>query len=99
MKGQTSKYSYHKLAFLPRSLSLPAIRGVTERRLITPYSLQVIKLSREVEMAFPQYSLHLYKERYESEKHGPLRDSWGTRVQGNLSNMDYLGTKIIVLHD
>ena len=72
MKGQTSKYSYHKLAFLPRSLSLPAIRGVTERRLITPYSLQVIKLSREVEMAFPQYSLHLYKERYESEKHGPL---------------------------
>ena len=29
--------------------------------------MQIIKLREEVETAFPQYSLHLYKERYESE--------------------------------
>ena len=33
--------------------------------------MQIIKLSEEVETAFPQYSLHLYKERYKSETQCP----------------------------
>ena len=65
MKGQTSKYSYHKLAFLPSEPFSACNKGSYRKEaIVTPYSLQVIKLSREVEMAFPQYSLHLYKERY-----------------------------------